>query len=223
MSNQLSVWSRAMESWWDLGEHSGHHGTHLATYNISCGFCRESGNFAQHHHIEKKNASGKVLNYDTLRCENCGNFTMVFWSAGSGLHDRRVVPWPLKYEKYPDAWPEDVGRFWLQAKRGQADRNWDSAAVMARSALQLALRHKQAKGKDLFHEIDDLADRGELPPLMKEWAHEVRILARDPAHPQPGQEATSGRDVADVVSFLDFLLDYLFTLPTKIEKFRQRK
>jgi len=212
-----------MENWWDLGESSGVSGSDLATYNITCAFCGDRGNFAPHHHTERKNTRGKVLNYDILRCENCGNFTMVFWSSSGRIHDRRVVPWPLKYEKHPEAWPEDVGRFWLQAKRAQADRNWDSAAVMARSALQLALRHKDAQGKDLFHEIDDLATRGELPPLMKEWAHEVRLLARDPAHPKPGQEPTSSRDVADAVKFLDFLLEYLFSLPASIKQFRQRK
>jgi hypothetical protein len=195
-----------MESWWELGEHFGHRGNTLATYKISCGFCPEHGNFALHHHTERKNARGKILNYDILRCENCGNFSMVFWSAGSNLHDKRVVPSPLTIEKYPEAWPTDVGRFWLQAKRGQAGKNWDAAAVMARSALQLALRHKGSEGRRLFHEIDNLAEKGELPKMMKEWAHEVRVLATDPAHPTPGQEATSAKDVADAVRFLDFLL-----------------
>lgn len=212
-----------MENWWERGEHAGYPGEALATYDISCGFCAERGNFAFHHHTERKNARGKTLNYDILRCENCGNFTMVFWSTNGRIHARRVVPWLAKIDKHPDTWPEDVGRYWLQAKHAQSGKNWDAAAVMARSALQLALRHKEAQGKDLFHEIDDLAARGELPPLMKEWAHEVRLLARDPAHPRPGQDPTSSRDVADAVKFLDFLLEYLFTLPASIEQFRQRK
>jgi hypothetical protein len=58
---------------------------------------------------------------------------------------------------------------------------------------------------------------------MKDWAHEVRMLARDPAHPVPGQDPTLSRDVADVVRFLDFLLEYLFSLPASIANFRERK
>jgi Domain of unknown function (DUF4145) len=123
----------------------------------------------------------------------------------------------------PESWPADVGRYWLQARRAQEGNNWDAAAVMARSALQLALRHAGAKGKDLYHEIDDLAAKGELPPRMKEWAHEVRLLARDPAHPEPGDKPTPQKDVQDAMRFLDFLLEYLFTLPHDIATYRNRK
>ena len=67
---------------------------------------------------------------------------MVLWSsieAGAGLHDYRVLPWPLKTSSYPEYWPAVVGRYWLQAQRNIQDENWDAAAVMARSALQAAL------------------------------------------------------------------------------------
>lgn len=211
-----------MDSWWDLGQWSGYRGSELALYDITCAFCSERGRLARHHHVERASGNRK-LNYDILRCDSCGNFAMAVWAASGNMHDRRIIPYPLRAERFPDTWPDDVGRFWLQAKRAQADQNWDAAAVMARSALQLALRYKQAKGRDLFGEIDDLASKGELPPLMKEWAHEVRLLARDPAHPQPGQEPTSVEDVRDAIKFLDFLLEYLFGLPASIAKFRGRK
>lgn len=212
-----------MNSWWELGEHKGYVGTTLATYNIACGYCGEKGNFAQQSHLEKKASKGKVLNYDILRCENCGNFTMAFWSAGYRLHDRLVVPPPLNYNTYPDSWPEDVGRYWLQAKRSQVSRNWDAAAVMARSTLQIALRKKGATGKNLFEEINHLFGTGDLPPLMKDWAHEIRLLGAESAHPASDSSLASQKDVADLISFLDFLLEYLFTLPAKIEHYRQRK
>src|SRR5579883_1851233 len=113
-----------MESWWDFGDNYGHQGGDLATYAIGCGFCNTQGNFATAHHTEKQNASGKKLNYDILRCENCGNLTMVFWAAGdSGLHDFKAFPYPLRYTKFPDSWPADVGRYWLQAKQAQVARN----------------------------------------------------------------------------------------------------
>jgi Domain of unknown function (DUF4145) len=213
-----------MQSWWELGEWTGYSGGDLAIHNITCAFCLEGGNFRKLNHWQKESSSKhKILNYDILQCENCGNLTMVFWSSGSRLHDWRTVPWPLRLEKAPESWPTDVGRYWLQARRAQEGNNWDAAAVMARSALQLALRHAGAKGKDLYHEIDDLAAKGELPPRMKEWAHEVRLLARDPAHPEPGDKPTPQKDVQDAMRFLDFLLEYLFTLPHDIATYRNRK
>jgi hypothetical protein len=67
-----------MESWWDLGDGVGYKGKSLAMYEITCPFCLQRGNFATDQHQVKTNANGKTLNYDTLRCENCGNLTMVF-------------------------------------------------------------------------------------------------------------------------------------------------
>jgi hypothetical protein len=127
-------------SWWDLGEGSGHRGSSLAVHMIVCPFCFERGNFETAFHATKTNPrSGKTLNFDTLKCGNCAGYVMVLWSSShlglNGLHDYRVLPWPIRLEDYPDHWPEPVGRHWLQAHRSLQDENWDAAAVMARSAM----------------------------------------------------------------------------------------
>ncbi len=213
-----------MDSWWSLGEWSGFAGSKLALYKITCPFCSEQGKFSTEFHAEKKQPNGaKVLNFDTLKCGNCASFVQVFWSASHDHHDFRVQPWPLKYEKAPDHYPEDVGRYWLQAKKSLVARNYDAAAVMARSAVQLALRGHEAKGANLKQEIDDLASKGILPPLMQEWSHNVRELGNDSAHPQPAQVATGAQDAADIVKFMDFLFEYLYSLPKRIKEYRERK
>ena len=72
-----------MDSWWQLGEGSGHRGESLATHQITCPFCMERGNFEIAFHAEKKKAnSDKKLNFDTLKCGNCSGYVMVLWSAG---------------------------------------------------------------------------------------------------------------------------------------------
>lgn len=142
-----------MNSWWKLGEWSGSHGTELAVYAITCPFCMEQGNFSTEFRATKKQPNGdKVLNFDTLKCGSCAAFVQVFWSAGDRLHAFRVQPWPLKYEKAPEHYPEPIGRLWLQAKRNLAERSWDAAAVMARSSMQLPLRAHDAKGANLKQE-----------------------------------------------------------------------
>ena len=212
-----------MDSWWDLGEWSGYSGEELALYQITCPFCSERGNFSVAFHAEKKKPNGhKVLNFDTLKCGNCASFVQVFWSAGDRHHDYHLVPWPLRFEKFPDHWPEPVGRYWLQAKRNLKDENWDAAVLMARGALQIALREHEAKGANLKQEIYDLASKGILPPIMRDWSHNVRELANDSAHPKPGQGPTDARDAKDIARFLDFLLEYLYTLPKQIKDFRER-
>jgi hypothetical protein len=212
-------------SWWDLGEGRGQHGGELELFRITCPFCMERGNFHTEHAATKKKAnSQKVLHFDTLKCGNCAGYVMVLWSAGGRLYDYHVLPWPAKLDAYPSHWPERIGRFWLQAHRTSNDENWDAAAVMARSALQSALRLHGAEGNGLYGEIADLATKGVLPPHMKDWAHELRQLGNESAHPDPSSaEAATPDDVRDVIKFLDFLLQYLFDLPHEIAEYRNRK
>lgn len=212
-----------MNSWWDLGEWSGDYGTDLALSSITCPFCDERGNFSVAHHAEKKKPNDrKKLNFDTLECGNCRGYVMCLWSAGNKIHAYHVLPWPLKYEKHPAHWPADVGRYWLQAKRSALSENWDATAVMTRSAMQLALRGNGANGSNLKQEIDDLANKGILPPIMHEWANALREFGNDSAHPQPNQAATSARDAKDILEYLDFLLRYLYDLPKEIADYRKR-
>jgi hypothetical protein len=94
---------------------------------------------------------------------------------------------------------------------------------MARSAVQLITRYQKARGGNLKQEIDDLADKGFLPPVMKDWSHEVRVLGNENAHPSPGGEGTGAKDATDVVQFLGVLLTMTYNLPHEIEEFRARK
>ena len=212
-----------MDSWWELGEWSGYEGGELADFRITCAFCLERGKWEHVSHFAKSQPnSRKQLNFETLECSNCKGYVLVLWSAGDRHHDYRVLPWPLRFDSFPDNWPEAIGRFWLQAKRNLRDENWDAAALMARSALQVAFRENGAEGRTLKQETDNLAGRGILPPLMREWSDHVRELGNDAAHPQPAQEAIDPQDARDVVRFLDFLLRYLYTLPHEIERYRAR-
>ena len=100
--------------------------------------------------------------------------------------------------------------------------NWDAANVMARSSLQAALRDQGASGDNLSREIDDLAKKGLIPPIMKEWAHNLRLEGNKSAHPTTG-EVVNPQDVRDLVRFLDFFLEYLFDLPHQIAEFTARR
>jgi len=209
----------------------GYAGTQMDVWRLVCPFCDEKGNFALAHHEEKKKPNfDKRLNFDMYQCRNCMGFIHVLWSAGaSSLRPRfygyQVLPWPLKAK--PEAsenWPEGMRRFWIQAHDSLTRENWDAANLMARSALQFVVREREAKGGTLFAQIDDLAAKGVLNPLMKDWAHEVRLLANESAHPEaPVPADLDPQDVREAVNFLDFLLLYIYDLPKQIENYRRRK
>lgn len=212
-------------SWWSLGEGSGYsHGVPM--YQVACAFCGVTDNFETVAHVERKKPNGreKKLNYDTLKCGECGNYMFLFWSTGSsGLTGYHVLPWHRSTRNHPKHWPEDIGRYWIEAKRSLEGENWTAAALMARSAIQLVLRAQGAEGKNLKQEIDDLTDKGSLIPIMKDWAHEVRELGNEGTHPQPGTTGTDEKDARDVVQFLRFMMQVLYDLPHEIGQFRERK
>lgn len=210
----------------------GHNGAKLEVRRLTCAFCGEKGNFGLAYHGEKKKPnSDKRLNFDLYQCRNCMGFVHVLWSAGEftslrgGHYDFHVLPWPLNAKPEPsENWPDGMKRFWVQAHDSLANENWDAANVMARSALQFVVREKGAVGGTLFAQINDLAIKGILQPLMKDWADEVRLLANESAHPDaPVPADVTPQDVSDIVHFLDLLLVYLYDLPKQIENYRQRK
>jgi hypothetical protein len=222
-----------MNSWWELGEGAGYSGTKMEVWRLTCAFCNEKGNFGLAYHAEKKKPnSGKRLNFALYQCLNCMGFVHVLWSAdefasmrGNGLYSYRILPWPLNAKPEPsENWPPGMTRFWIQAHDSLTKENWDAANVMARSALQFVVREKGAVGGKLSAQINDLATKGVLHPLMKDWAHEVRLLANESAHPEaPMPDEVSPQDVRDILNFLDLLLLYLYDLPKQIEDYRQRK
>lgn len=219
-----------MDSWWELGEGTGHQGTEFQPWRLVCAFCDEKGNFERVFHVEKKKPNAdKKLNFEVYKCTNCTGYVHVLWSAGGtwgrGLYDYQVLPWPLSRKREPsENWPKGMHRFWVQAHDSIKNENWDAANVMARSALQFVVRGKGGKGANLKAQIDNLALSGVLHPLMKDWSHEVRLLANDSAHPDvPTPDEVTPQDAKDIVNFLDYLLLYLYDLPQQIEEFRKRK
>lgn len=215
-----------MNNIWSLGEGYGQRGTGLAVHELQCPFCLEQGNFElEHRAVKKKPNSDKKLNFDTYRCGNCVGYVMALWSASEhgGLYNFRVLPSVTGKLKAPDYWPSEIQRFWSQAHESVTNEIWDGAAVLIRSALQICLRVNGAAGDNLRDEINDLAQKGILPPLMKEWSNELRFLGNDSAHPEVGQESAAPIDVKDALEFLDYLLQYLYDLPKQINDFRGRK
>jgi len=223
-----------MDSWWELGEGMGFPGSELDVWRLTCAFCGEKGHFSMVFHAEKKKPnSTKCLNFDVYKCTNCAGFVHVLWSAGEflqgpgmrGLYSYQVLPWPLAGKPEPSKnLPEGMKRFWVQAHDSLRAENWDAANVMARSALQFVVRERGAKEAKLRDQIDDLAAQGILHPLMREWAHEVRLLANESAHPDaPTPLEPVPQDAKDIVNFLDFLLLYLYDLPQQIAAYRKRK
>src|SRR5262245_20088026 len=112
-----------MKDWWDLGEWSGVADYGNGVRGLDCAWCGVEDNFRVLHSVDQKHAKkAKVIQFQILQCANCGNHTLLMQSKGAHQGSRpligyRRIPSPLKVQKAPSHWPEDIGRYWLQAHR----------------------------------------------------------------------------------------------------------
>jgi len=218
-----------IDNWWQFGEGIGFLGSELALFRIECAFCGSKGNFSLSHREEMKKPNGdKILYFDTYKCANCAGYIMVFWTNNGedhhGLHAYRTVPIALHgIDDPPEYWPDKVKKHWTQAHKSMTTESWDAAVVMARSTLHAAVQNKGGVGRDLFTQVEDLANKGLLPPLMKEWATEIRLLGKVSAHPEEEEKEVVDIDARDIIQFMDYFLEYVYDFPKQIHEYRERR
>ncbi|QAY67535.1 DUF4145 domain-containing protein [Paenibacillus protaetiae] len=97
-------------------------------------------------------------------------------------------------------------------------RNLDGAVcIMAlRRTLEKMCKHKNAKGKDLFSKLKDLQSENILPPIMEGISYILRKEGNSAAHAD--DKEFSSETVKLMIEFTEVILDYVYSLPAKIEK-----
>ncbi|WP_176511260.1 DUF4145 domain-containing protein [Pseudomonas faucium] len=89
------------------------------------------------------------------------------------------------------------------------------AAVGMRALLEGVCKEKQAKGKDLYHQIEDLAFRGILNPQNAKILHKVRALGNEAAHELTAQKASQ---LSLAMNILEHLLRDVYINPKLYEQ-----
>ena len=90
-----------------------------------------------------------------------------------------------------------------------------AALLMARSALQRAVRVLDAKFRGSFNaELDSLVDTGVITRQLRKNADEVRLSGNDVAHPEK-LEMVTAKDAEDSLQFLDDFIETTITIPER--------
>ena len=97
-----------------------------------------------------------------------------------------------------------------------------SAVVMARAAVQLGVRKLGGEGRSLFDEVDDLYAKTLITADLKDWEHDVRVAAREAAHPEELTTVT-GAEANESPVFMDAFLEYSIALPSRRSELRAAK
>ncbi len=121
--------------------------------------------------------------------------------------------------------PSKVKADYAEGLKDMENGCFKSACVMFRRALQNAALKLGTNKKDkLQDQIDDLENRKIITSDLKEWAHEIRMVGNDGAHPFEDQFDEIGKeDALEIRDFLAGFVDYVFVMKKKFEERKKRK
>jgi signal recognition particle subunit SEC65 len=93
-------------------------------------------------------------------------------------------------------------------------------AIAIRRTLEMMCKDKKASGKDLYHKLKDLSDKGVLPPIINEMASVLRELGNEAAH---GDDREFSEELIDsMIKFTHAILDYVYNLPEKLSEIQTK-
>ncbi|WP_164743070.1 DUF4145 domain-containing protein [Mesorhizobium sp. Z1-4] len=143
------------------------------------------------------------------------------YSIESGSLASIVVRTPNEVSGTPGHLSEPVKKAFRSAERNfKAEDGEDAAAMLYRRSIDIAIRekHPEIKG-NLAPRIAKLAEKGLIPPAMKEWADQIRLIGNDGAH-EP--EGVTKEDLAPMRGFTEAFLRYFITIPFEVAKYREQ-
>ena len=96
-----------------------------------------------------------------------------------------------------------------------------AAAAMAGRALEAVCRHYSTKDTYIGAGIKELRDKGIIDARLFEWSEELRDQRNMAAHAT--EAAFNSQDADDILTFTYAIVDYVFLLTRKFERFQKRK
>lgn len=137
-------------------------------------------------------------------CNSCQRPVLVFKNGAI------IFPSPLPKPSH-ESIPEDLRKDLDEAKRCFASSCFRGCAVLARRVIQVACVEKGAIKDRLVDQINELRTNGVITKDIEEWAHVVRWIGNDAAHPDH-QEVTSD-DARDCLDLAEQFLHVIFVTP----------
>lgn len=148
------------------------------------------------------------------RCPSCQYFNLTVETEDGEV----IVLYPTS-PKELEGLPGSVAKAYNAARAVQRiDSN--AFAVLLGRVLELICLDRGAKGSTLNEQLQDLANRGEIPDRLAKMAHQLRAMRNIGAHATLG-ELTSA-EVPILEDLCRAILEYVYTAPHLIAKVEQR-
>lgn len=199
----------------------------MATNNsIFCPYCHEHTNLTIQTQYTVQPDEVKIpLQYQIGECNGCGKCVLVLRptrsrAMASDLPIMKVYPNPLPSE-ISIIVPENIRNDINEARLCLSVGAFRGAAVLSRRALQVICLEKGSEKDKLVDQIDDLFTKNIITDDIKNWAHEIRYVGNDAAHPNDAQVLRE--DAEEIMELLDSMCEVLYIAPAKAENRRKAR
>ncbi len=115
--------------------------------------------------------------------------------------------------------PESIANVYSEATK-VLNASPDAFVILIRRGLEAICYDRGAKGNNLYLRLSDLAQKGEIPPRLADYANALRLLGNMAAH-SPKQNLNL-QDAFLVNDFFKMVVEYVYVALDKLKRFRER-
>lgn len=151
----------------------------------------------EHFHRQELTAG---MYYQAWSCPVCKQSVVVFEERDGfgGLVDLKLM-WPRRSPREIDpSIPQEIRALFSEGASSENIGAFRAAAAMYRAAVEAVCHERKADGKDLFHKIDDLKNKGVADDIVEDL-HQGRMLGNWSLHDGLEFSADEVADVADLI------------------------
>lgn len=196
-------------------------------------YCSHCGNRAPQKLIHKQEYSEKVWSASdgsedvapwssfVAVCETCGHL-LVYDNPGDQLEDSKFHLGDLVYPKsgrLHSSVPESIAKVYAEAYRIKSIAP-NAFAVQIRCALEALCEDRQAAKGTLQVRLENLANKGEIPPVLAEASDTLRLLGNIGAHGIG--ESIHPLQAFTIDNFFRAVVEYVYVAPSKLKEFRDK-
>ena len=152
-------------------------------------------------------------------CETCHQ-VLLYDNPGDHLTEDEFHLGEILYPEYGlhSSVPEKIRKVYDEASRIK----WtapNAFAVQIRRALEALCDDRKANGRNLSAQLEDLANKKEIPIVLNELAHTLRLLGNIGAH--SGTVNVHQHQVYELDEFFRVIIEYVYVAPGKLENFKK--
>jgi Domain of unknown function (DUF4145) len=117
--------------------------------------------------------------------------------------------------------PEPLRREFEEAQACFTAKAYEATVVMVRRVLEGTCKENDVQERTLAKSLDKLKAGGLIDATLAQWADALRILGNEGAHYTGNQVPRD--DAEDALAFAEALLDNIYVLRKRFEKFADRR